>query len=75
MGGGNRDTVTGFEGPPVGGGRGPYGAPHVGIQVRYESGSRNDRRKADNSAMREISVERVCYECDLVLDASLRTVA
>jgi len=54
---------------------GPYGAPHVGIQVRYESGSRNDRRKADNSAMREISVERVCCECDHVLDASLRTVA
>ena len=54
---------------------GPYGSPHVGIQVRYESGSRNERRKADNSAMREISVQRVCRECDQVLDASLITVA
>tara|TARA_Y100000385_G_scaffold242572_1_gene259597 strand:+ start:176 stop:847 length:672 start_codon:yes stop_codon:yes gene_type:complete len=54
---------------------GPYGSPHVGIQVRYESGSRNHRRKADNSAMQEISVERVCRECDHVLDSSLRTVA
>ena len=54
---------------------GPYGSPHIGIQERYESGSRNARRKADNSAMREISVERVCSECDHVLDASLRTVA
>ena len=54
---------------------GPYGSPHAGIQVRYESGSRNERRKADNSAMREISVERVCCECDHVLDASLCKVA
>ena len=54
---------------------GPYGSPHVGIQVRHESGSRNKRRKANNSAMREISVQRVCQECDQVLDTSLRTVA
>ena len=54
---------------------GPYGAPHVGIQMQYESGSRTERRKADNSAMREITVEHVCCECDRVLDASLGAVA
>jgi ADP-heptose:LPS heptosyltransferase len=54
---------------------GPYGAPHVGIQVRYHTGSRRRRRTADNSAMKEISVERVCHECDQVLAKSSRRAA
>ncbi len=47
---------------------GPYGEPHVGIQVRYHGGSRRTRRLADNSAMLEISTERVCHECDQLID-------
>ena len=54
---------------------GPYGHPHVAIQARFHSGSRRQRRKADNSAMREISVEWVCDECDRMLARFQRTVA
>ena len=50
---------------------GPYGSPHIGIQVRFQSGSRRQRRLADNSAMREISVERVCHECDQLLNKTV----
>ena len=46
---------------------GPYGAPHVAVQVRYQAGSRKQRRKASNACMREISAEMVCRHCDQVL--------
>ena len=46
---------------------GPYGKPHRALQTRYHAGSRRARRNADNSAMREITVERVCEVCDQLL--------
>lgn len=42
---------------------GPYGAPHIGLQRDYESGSRSTRRKADNTAMRAITVEDAYQAC------------
>jgi len=54
---------------------GPYGEPHMGIQVRFHGGSRRQRRRADNSAMREITTERVCYECDQLLTKIERVAA
>jgi heptosyltransferase I len=46
---------------------GPYGAPNIALQERYHDGSRKQRRRADNSAMREIQVERVYQACDEIL--------
>ncbi len=51
---------------------GPYGPPHIALQNRYEAGSRKQRRNADNSAMREISVTEVCAACDRLLARELR---
>jgi lipopolysaccharide heptosyltransferase I len=48
---------------------GPYGAAHVAIQVEYHAGSHKDRRRADNRAMRRITAELVCQQCDRLLDA------
>jgi ADP-heptose:LPS heptosyltransferase len=47
---------------------GPYGPPHVAIQVEYHPGSHKERRAADNRAMRLITVEMVCTQCDAVLE-------
>jgi ADP-heptose:LPS heptosyltransferase len=44
---------------------GAYGPQNIRLQARYEDGSANHRRRADDSAMREISV-------DMALDACLR---
>jgi ADP-heptose:LPS heptosyltransferase len=46
---------------------GPYGKPHRALQIRYHKGSRRVLRNADNSAMREITVEHVCEVCDQML--------
>ena len=46
---------------------GPYGAPHRPIIVRYDAGSRKQRRKSDNSAMLLITPEMVLNECHLLL--------
>lgn len=46
---------------------GPYGPPHVAIQVQYQDGSHKQRRRADNSAMRMITVDMVCWRCDALL--------
>jgi ADP-heptose:LPS heptosyltransferase len=46
---------------------GPYGPPHVGLQVEYQAGSHKQRRRAGNSAMRMITVEMVCEQCDAML--------
>lgn len=43
---------------------GPYGEPHIAIQTRYESGSRQHRRQASNACMKLISSEMVCRQCD-----------
>jgi ADP-heptose:LPS heptosyltransferase len=46
---------------------GPYGAQNIVLQVRYHDGRRKERRRADNSAMRLIGVDRVCQACDTIL--------
>jgi ADP-heptose:LPS heptosyltransferase len=46
---------------------GPYGSPHVALQMQYQAGSHKQRRRADNSAMRMITVEMVCQQCDEIL--------
>ena len=46
---------------------GPYGSPHVALQVEYQSGSHKERRRADNRAMRLITVDMVCAQCDAML--------
>lgn len=46
---------------------GPYGSPHVALQVQYQAGSHRQRRHAANSAMRMITVDMVCQQCDALL--------
>jgi heptosyltransferase I len=46
---------------------GAYGPHGASVQVRYEAGSSLQRRKADDSAMRAITVEMVAEACDRVL--------
>ena len=43
---------------------GPYG--QIALQKAYESGSRRHRRKADNTAMRQIHVRHVCEAIDQI---------
>ncbi len=45
---------------------GAYGLNGVSVQVRYEDGSSIQRRKADDSAMRAITVEMVMKACEKV---------
>ena len=54
--------TIGLYGATKPGDSGPYG--HAAIQMRYEKGSRKQRRKADNSAMRAIGVQDVCKVID-----------
>jgi heptosyltransferase I len=49
---------------------GPYGSPHVVMQVRGRQVPRR-RRRLDDSAMRRIMVERVCEACDQLLSRRL----
>ena len=46
---------------------GPYGDAHRVIQQQFRSGSRRQRRRLDNQAMRLIQVEEVCRACDELL--------
>jgi len=46
---------------------GVYGPPHAAIQVEYQAGSHRARRRADNRAMRLITVDMVCEQCDSLL--------
>ena len=46
---------------------GPYGSPHVALQVEYQAGSHKERRRAYNRAMRLITVDMVCSQCDAML--------
>jgi heptosyltransferase I len=48
---------------------GTYGSPHVALQVEYQGGSHKERRRADNRAMRLITAEMVCAECDAMLES------
>lgn len=47
---------------------GPYGPPHEAVLKRFQSGGHRARRRADNSAMREITVDDACLACERVLD-------
>ena len=55
------DTI-GLYGATKPGDSGPYG--QIAIQNEYQKGSRKQRRRADNSAMRTIGVEHVCNMID-----------
>lgn len=58
-----------LHGPSIADWCGAYGPHNIRLQVRYESGSAQERRKADDSAMREISVDMVEKACRRLLDA------
>jgi ADP-heptose:LPS heptosyltransferase len=46
---------------------GAYGRQNVRLQIRYEDGSSLERRRADDAAMRAITVEMAARACDHVL--------
>jgi heptosyltransferase I len=46
---------------------GAYGAQNTRLQARYEDGSSQERRQADDSAMRAITVEMVFEACARIL--------
>jgi ADP-heptose:LPS heptosyltransferase len=46
---------------------GAYGPHNIRLQVHYQGGSSLERRKADNSAMREITVKMVAAACEQLL--------
>ena len=46
---------------------GAYGPQNIRLQVRYEDGSSLERRKADDSAMQEITSKMVTDACDQLL--------
>jgi lipopolysaccharide heptosyltransferase I len=56
-----------LHGPSLADWCGAYGSQNIRLQVRYESGSALERRKADDSAMREITVKMVAEACDRLL--------
>lgn len=47
---------------------GPYGPPHEAVLKRFHAGGRAARRRADNSAMREITIDDAVAACQRVLD-------
>jgi lipopolysaccharide heptosyltransferase I len=49
---------------------GAYGRYNIRLQARYESGSSQERRRADDSAMRDISVDMAYAACRELLDRS-----
>jgi lipopolysaccharide heptosyltransferase I len=51
---------------------GAYGPQNIRLQVRYEAGSSAQRRRADDSAMREITVNMVAEACDRLLLPGMR---
>lgn len=52
---------------------GPYGPPHEAVMKRYQDGSRKARRRMDNAAMREITVDDAFRACERVLDRTVET--
>ncbi len=46
---------------------GAYGPHNIRMQIRYEAGSSLERRRADDSAMRAITVRMVEHACDQIL--------
>jgi heptosyltransferase I len=51
---------------------GAYGPRNIRLQVRYEAGSSAERRKANDAAMRAISVDMVAQACDRLIRARIR---
>jgi heptosyltransferase I len=52
---------------------GAYGPQNIRLQARYEDGSSQERRQADDSAMRAIAVDRVAEACGrLLVDRAMR---
>jgi lipopolysaccharide heptosyltransferase I len=51
---------------------GAYGPHNIRLQVRYHDGSALERRRADDMAMREITVKMVAAACDQLLGQPLR---
>lgn len=47
---------------------GPYGEPHIVLQVQYQGGTRRERRTAENEAMRLISAEMVFEAVDQLIE-------
>lgn len=56
-----------LHGPSIADWCGAYGPRNIRLQTRYEAGSAKERRQADDSAMREISVEMVSEACQTLL--------
>jgi heptosyltransferase-1 len=46
---------------------GAYGQHNIRLQIRYEDGSSLERRRADDGAMRAITVEMTAHACDHLL--------
>jgi 3-deoxy-D-manno-octulosonic-acid transferase/heptosyltransferase-1 len=46
---------------------GAYGPGNIRLQARYEEGSARQRRRADDSAMREITVDMAYAACQKLL--------
>lgn len=46
---------------------GAYGPQNIRVQARYEAGTSSQRRRADNSAMQEITLKMVYDACDRLL--------
>jgi ADP-heptose:LPS heptosyltransferase len=47
---------------------GAYGPQNIRMQIRYEAGSSLERRRADDSAMRAITINMVAHACDQLLN-------
>lgn len=54
---------------------GAYGPGNLAIQAEFADGSYGERRRADNSAMRAITVDRVSQACDQLLSSRRSTAA
>ena len=49
---------------------GPYGDPHLSLQVRHDAQSRRQRKRTDNRLMRLITPELACQKCSELLDGT-----
>jgi ADP-heptose:LPS heptosyltransferase len=56
-----------MHGPSRGDWCGAYGPKNIRLQIRYEDGSSLERRRADDAAMRAITIEMAAHACDHIL--------
>jgi lipopolysaccharide heptosyltransferase I len=56
-----------MHGPSRGDWCGAYGPQNIRLQIRYEDGSSLERRRADDAAMRAITIEMAAHACDHIL--------